>query len=79
MIKPNPIDLSTSVMSVFNENLKTRGFLKSDPLDKIDLDAEYKLILQKKSKLSANQRRRVIMITERKMQNPSGIETEIRL
>lgn len=33
---------------------------KPDPLDRIDVDAEYKLIQQKRSQLSANLRRQVV-------------------
>ena len=43
----------------------SRGGYK-DALDDIDLNAEYELIQQKKSKLSANDRRRVVFIVEAK-------------
>lgn len=63
MSKLHPFLMAMALSNLFMEN-STRSQPKSDPLDKIDLDAEYKLIQLKESKLSANQRRRVVYLVE---------------
>lgn len=47
---------------------------EDDPLAGIDLMAEYKLIQQKRSKLSANQRREVVWRVEQALADPTEEE-----
>ena len=46
--------------------LPRRGYHVYDPLKDVDIEAEYKLIQEKKSKLSASQRRMVVIKYENK-------------
>jgi GH18 family chitinase len=43
-------------------NIFVEQFIKKNGLESVDIDAEYKLIGEKKSKLSSAQRRSVIMV-----------------
>ena len=54
-----------AIVQLLDENT-TRISNITDPLDKIDLEAEYKLIQLKKSKLSRANRDRVVYLVESK-------------